>query len=355
MRVNILTPGFTTPNGRAFLFPFLKHRRALREAGIEFRLFDAPGPGLTDCDRLLVDRKFQEPMWPTREAEILDTFADWSRQVPVVFCDTSDSAGWLIVKLLPLVHAYAKGQLLSDRAGYLEPHYGYREFADYYHRTHGIVDDSPEWSSPVPDPDLLGKLRASWNTGLADYSLAGPFRMALFGRLGWQALLRFPRNFHPAEAPRTVPVSCRFGTAYARATVAAQRKLVRERMADRMPVGKISRRRYIAELQRARVVVSPFGWGEITLKDFEVFLTGGLLFKPDMSNIETWPDLFVDDETCVFHRWDLSDFDERLDALLADEPRRREIAAAGQERYRAHLVGSDAADLFVTRLRTVVA
>ena len=38
-----------------------------------------------------------------------------------------------------------------------------------------------------------------------------------------------------------------------------------------------------------KVVISAFGLGEIILKDFETFLTGGMLMKPDMSHMETWP------------------------------------------------------------------
>jgi hypothetical protein len=355
MKLHILTPGFTTPNGRAFLFPLIVHRRALADVGIQVRLFATETPDLADCDRLLVDRKFHEPLWQTAESEILDRFARWAGETPTIFVDTSDSAGWLHVKLLPIVHAYAKGQLLRDPSAYLAPQYGYRAFADYYHRSLGIADAAPAWSDPVPDPTLLEKLRVSWNTGLADYTAFGPARMALYGRLPWSALLRFPNALGAPDDARPLALSCRFGTNYARATVAAQRTLIREHMAERMSVDKVSRRRYFTELRRSRVVVSPFGWGEITLKDFEVFLTGGLLFKPDMAGIDTWPDLFVDNRTYISHRWDLDDFDERLEDILADTPRRVEIAAAGQENYMQHLNSPDAARLFVERLRQVVA
>ena len=355
MRLHILTPGFTTPNGRAFLFPLLVHSRALADSGIEVRLFANDEPELTECDRLLVDRKAHEHLWPVAESRLLDDFARWADRVPTIFCDTSDSAGWLHVKLLPIVHAYAKGQMARDRSSYLAPQYGYRAFADHYHRTLGVTDTHPEWSNPVPDPGLLPKLRVSWNAGLADYSATGPYKMALYGRLPFRPLLRFPSRRGVPESPRPLDVSCRFGTGYARESVAVQRKLIRDRLADRMSVEKLSRRRYYAELRAAKVVVSPFGWGEITLKDFEVFLTGGLLFKPDMSGIETWPDLFVADETYVSHSWDLDDFDDRLADLIADNPRRLEIATAGQAKYCAHLGGDAAAARLVEQLRQVVA
>tara|TARA_A100001037_G_scaffold46549_1_gene37938 strand:- start:1678 stop:1995 length:318 start_codon:yes stop_codon:yes gene_type:complete len=35
MRINVLTPGFTTSNGAAFLFPLVVHKRQLQDAGME--------------------------------------------------------------------------------------------------------------------------------------------------------------------------------------------------------------------------------------------------------------------------------------------------------------------------------
>ncbi len=37
MRINVLTPGFTTSNGAAFLFPLVVHKRQLQDAGIDVR------------------------------------------------------------------------------------------------------------------------------------------------------------------------------------------------------------------------------------------------------------------------------------------------------------------------------
>ena len=58
------------------------------------------------------------------------------------------------------------------------------------------------------------------------------------------------------------------------------------------------------------------------LKDFEVFITGGLLFKPSLEHMETWPPFFVKDkETYIPYKWDLSDFSSRLESLNNDSER----------------------------------
>lgn len=355
IRINILSAGFETPNARAFLYPFILWQDELRAAGLDCGLFRRADDDLADCDVLLVDSKVHRDLWAGQTAAIVEQFGAWAKRCRVIYCDTTDSSGWLQTALLPVVHGYAKAQVLRDRTRYLAPMYGHRPYADYYHRTFGIADADPEWSQPVPDAALLAKLRVSWNSGLADYSEWGPWRAELYRAVPLRALLRFPNAFTPPDTLRPTVISCRFGAGYPRASVAYQRLQIRERMAGRADTGKLGRRRYFRELRTSKVVVSPFGYGEITLKDFEVFLTGGLLLKADMSHMETWPDLFQAGETMLAYRWDLSDFVAVLEDAVADDARRRALAAAGQECYRAHIVGPRAAELFTEHLRTVIA
>ncbi len=355
-RVHVLTEGFVSPNGRAFLFPIVTNRRLLRALGLEVRTFTAPAPAMTDCDVLMVDSKVHRARWATESHAVLDQFHGYAEKVPgLVYCDTTDSASWLQARLLPVVRLYLKSLLLADRAAYGKPYYGHRVYADHYHRTAGVEDADPESSTPVTDPALLDKLRVSWNSGLADYSLVGPSLMALYRWLPLEALLRPPRRFTPPDAPRPLDVSCRFAAGYARASVGWQRAEIRRRLGDRMPTAKLGRRAYLAELGRARIVVSPFGWGEITLKDFEVFLTGGMLLKPDMGHVETWPDLFRAGRTMAVHGWDLDDLDQVLDSHLADDAERLAIAERGQALYRKHVASDEGRHLFAERFRDIVA
>jgi hypothetical protein len=350
-RIHILTEGFVTPNGRAFLMPLLVHHRALLDAGIEVRLFAGPAPSLTDCDALLLDGKFFVPRWATETQAVLEEIAGYRAQIDnLVYVDLADSAAWDHARALPYVKLYCKSQLLRDRSAYLKPLYGYRGFSDYYHRHFGVEDGQPVRSEPVNDPAQLEKLTVCWNSGLADYSWLGPYRMHLYQHVPWLALLRYPNVFYPSESARSHPVSCRMGTNYIRDSVSFQRRRLAEVLNSRMATGKLSRRKYIDELRRSRVVVSPFGYGEITLRDFEIFMNGALLLKPDMSGVETWPDFYRDGDTMVAHRWDLGDVIEKIEAALSDAPRAAEIAERGQVNYRRHLCGQDATRLFVEHL-----
>jgi hypothetical protein len=353
-RVHVLSRGFETPNGRAFLFPLIVWKYALRDHGIDLRIFGQLSNALTDCDTLLVDSKFYRDRWATDTDAIIEEFTILARRCRVVYCDTADSSGWMQTELLPIVHLYAKAQLLKDRTMYMRPMYGHRPYTDFYHRNFGTEDSSPECSLAVRDPALLCKLRLSWNSGLADYSLLGPARAALYHHAPLPSLLRFPRcSSVPAKA-RSNAVSCRFGVSHPRETVAVQRRLIRERVKDFIATRKLSRWGYFSELRMSKVVISPFGFGEITLKDFEVFLTGGLLVKPDMSHMETWPDFFRANDTMLAHQWDLSDFDCVIERAVADYAELRHIAEQGQQRYLAHIDGAPAAEKFCNHLLSLL-
>lgn len=128
-----------------------------------------------------------------------------------------------------------------------------------------------------------------------------------------------------------------------------------EILAPLIDTGKLSRRSYLDELAHSRIAISPFGLGEITLRDFEIFMSGALLLKPDMTDIETWPDFFRDGETMAGHRWDFSDLQEKIETLLVDPALAIELATEGQHAYCAHLVGPHAGELFAAHLLRIIA
>ena len=355
IQVHVLTEGFVSPNGRAFLFPLIVHRQALRQAGIRLRYFTAVCEALFDCDVLFIDSKYHKSRWIADSRGIIDEFSRFKERIDrVCYVDTTDSTGQIQTELLPIVDSYYKNQLLRDRTLYLRPMYGHRIFTDYYHRSRGVVDAEPESSTAVGDPALLDKLAVSWNSGLADYSFLGPARMGLYGRLPISALLRFPRKFTQPSRARPIGVQYRMGMRYHRASIGYQRREIAQRLAARMATDKLPRRKFLAEMASSKIVISPFGFGEITLKDFEVFLTGGLLLKPDMAHLETWPDLFRAGETMICHDWDLSNLESVIDEALDNFPQYCRIAEAGQIAYRCQLDPRTGEEAFVSRFSGIV-
>jgi hypothetical protein len=323
-------------NARGFLFPLLYNRHLLQEYGIRIRVFTNMDPALSDCDALLIDSKAVDDWWEKDTDGVLASLERWLQGCPVGYFDLTDSASWLRAEVIPHVTLYYKNQLLAERDLLMQPLYGRRLFTDYYHHTAGVIDDKPERSVSLTAAQIA-KLRISWNAGLSNYALYGPRVALLSERLHLPGLLFYPRRFHPPRAPRPVALSCRMNVAYARATVAYQRLRARELLQHYARSDRLSKAGYFRELRESRLVASPFGWGEINQKDYECFLSGAAIVKPDMSHLETWPDWFVAGETYIAHSWDMSDLLPQVERYLADDDARIAVAQAGQERYRWHI------------------
>lgn len=81
-----------------------------------------------------------------------------------------------------------------------------------------------------------------------------------------------------------------------------------------------------------------FGWGAICWKDFEIFISGALLIKPDMSHIKTWPNYYIENETYVPYKWDASDLKSTIEQFYSNTDLSERIACAGQDKYKYYNV-----------------
>lgn len=341
-----------TQNSRGFLFPILFNRELLREAGIHVRLFDKVANGIEDCSALLVDGKALDARAFERgEPERL--LALWGSQVPLGYFDLTDSATTVSAEVFPYVSRYYKNQLVIDRSALMRPLYGRRLYTDYYHRTEGVDDNHPQLSTPI-GPAEIAKLRVSWNSSLANYAWYGPRLSVLFELLPWRRLLFYPRQFESPKTHRGVGINCRMNTQYARRTIAHQRLRTAAVLRDYAPATRVSKAEYFRELRSSRLATSPFGWGEINQKDFECFLSGVAIVKPDVSHLETWPSLFESGRTYVAHSWDLSDLIEKSEYYLRHDHERQEIATLGQDRYRRQIATREGNEAFCARFIALI-
>ena len=93
--------------------------------------------------------------------------------------------------------------------------------------------------------------------------------------------------------------------------------------------------------------------GEPSYKDFEVIINGAALLKPDVSHMETWPDLYVAGETYLPFNWDCSDLEDVLHKALTGD-RWRELAHQAQAVYGRFLFGRESRELFCQRFSDIV-
>lgn len=345
--------------------PVRVNEKRLMERDFEIRYFYDTSCELYSCDILIlvsksVFRVVNEPNTVIPEesptVRLLKEASGMSGKI--VWMDSSDSTGVTHFELLPYVDLYLKKQLLKDRSLYRRPLYGGRPYSDFYHREFNI-DDSEPFDQYYPlEEEYESKVGLSWNIGLGEHYYAFSW---------WNKLRRmFPSLLSPRLEPpycppgneRPLDVFFRASTNWSRESVVFHRKeLIRrlEGLLEETSIsGSVSRRtdgsedfslgEYRERMRKAKVTFGPFGWGELNLREYEALIFGVLLLRPDVSHMETWPDIFKDGETCVFYRWDFDDLREKLLYYLENDSERQRIAENGQEAYKEMLspAGMDA-------------
>jgi hypothetical protein len=220
------------------------------------------------------------------------------------------------------VDLYVKKHVLRDRSAYARPTVGHTNLSDWFGRREG--DEAAELHFPLPD-GFFDKLV------VGPSFVTAPYMLPRFGTV----------STPPRSGRRTFDVHARLGGLgsgdwYQRmrsAAFARVNALERVRVTPSTPVGK---RAYMRELARSKICFSPFGYGEVCWRDFEAVYAGALLVKPDMSHIETAPDLFIPRETYVPLRWDFEDLAPVVAAALADERERRRIVENAYDAMRSY-------------------
>jgi hypothetical protein len=95
-----------------------------------------------------------------------------------------------------------------------------------------------------------------------------------------------------------------------------------------------------------------FGWGEICTRDFEALLNGAVLLKPDMSHIDTFPNVYTD-ESYLSIDWDFSNFEELIKKCLEDRSFYLKIASNGQSILK-NMISDEGKKSFVKHFLNVI-
>ena len=90
-------------------------------------------------------------------------------------------------------------------------------------------------------------------------------------------------------------------------------KVARLRSGVRIPQGE-----YYEKMRNSKIVIAPFGYGEMAPRDIESSMFGSVLLKNDMNHLETIPNIYIDRGTYIAVKWDWSDLEEKIDMVLAD-------------------------------------
>jgi hypothetical protein len=325
------------------VFPIRVFRHFLRDLGINVAFTQKLLPSdLLRFDLVLLVQLFLYDLLPAGERSadgVLRLLDQYDRiGIPVIWLDASDTVGPINRAVLDRVRVYAVRQLLKNRIQYTLPMLHGSPVDDYYYRTFDLSLPNSPWFASISG-ESLDKLAVFWNIALSDWRILHPNRLRraagiLFPNPAYQLRLTAPDVLS-----RPIDITCRVSTHSRFAAVNFHRELVKSatmQMADHYVVraqGKVPYHIYAAELRAARIVVLPFGRGEICYRDFEAFAAGSIVVKPDMSHLDTFPECYFPNQTYIAHRWDMSDFADTIQHILTHIDEYQQIAHTGQRRF----------------------
>lgn len=90
---------------------------------------------------------------------------------------------------------------------------------------------------------------------------------------------------------------------------------------------------YFKYISCCKVLLAPFGYGEMAPRDLESAQLGSLLIKPDMSHVDTYPNIYIKDKTYISCKHDYSDLPEKIEYAVEnfDKLQKQYIEALKQE------------------------
>jgi hypothetical protein len=284
-------------------------------------------------DLLILVRKYHDGKTSNENiiSELLELRKNYSK---IIYFDDSASATSISFFAFPYVDQYWKRACLSDTNLYKKKFYGGHLFSDYYHSEFGVDDLDQKYFNPVIHNDVdLNKLKISWNIGIGVYPLNKDnlldryykyIRKILTGMTIIPSiepiyyLISHYFEIIKKELEKEVhfdnkikKFSSRFVSANYRNSIGHQRNLLIKQTSNNKNylTGHKSKREFTQETFNVFGVLSPFGWGEVCYRDFEAAIGGSYLIKPNMSHIDTWPNLYKKD---MYHSlsWDLNEIDK---------------------------------------------
>lgn len=358
MKINILTNN-SCPNSKAFNCPLLASKPYFDVKEYNFDFHWKITDKAFNCDILFINSNVFRTLWKSDSYKIFNFLESAkTRNLKILWFDTTDSTWCTQFEVMPYVDLFLKSQILKDRNLYLKRFRTGRIFTDYFDTLYNSGEKDENF--PLPSVNDLGKFRISWNTCFENYTET---RYGICARLMQKARPFLSSliceglsiSFTPPNRERNVKVSCRFGLSHSRPSVVAHRRAVADIMSKMdVPTSKTSLKDYFSELRNSQIGISPFGVGEITLRDFEIIICGAALLKPDMSHMETWPALFQSGKTYLPHKWDLTDLEGKLEELIENPDLRISLAMEAQKIYKGAVSPEGLAN-FAERLLGIIA
>lgn len=331
------------------IFPLLVNHKHFQNAGIKIKFYYRLKNSIFDCDVLIILSKpifnllNEEKYILDIDGPVLTFLKNAKKKVPrIIWMDTADSTSTTHFEVLPFVHKYLKKQILKDKSLYETQFYGGRIFTQFYHQNF-FVDDADVYPRIASLEEGEEKLGLSWNIGLGDMinAFSQNKKSMIYGRFFNLISPKYDFTFFD-NTIKNVDIFLKTTTDLSRDTVAFHRqKLVetldlickKKNLKSVIQGARLSNIKFRNLMIQTKIFPSPFGWGEIGVRDYEAFIYGGILLKPSVEHMETWPDVFISNETYIPFKWDFSDIEEKINLILEDKNIFTSISKKGQKKY----------------------
>lgn len=310
-------------------------------------------------DLLILIRKYHDGKLPDKKiiTELKKLRKNFTK---IVYFDDSAAASIVIFCTFPYIDEYWKRACLKDKQNYKEKLYGGHIYSNFYSNKFKINDDADYFINPVADNDTqFDKLKIAWNIGVGIYPLNKDsitdqnylrVRKYLTGLsiVSGVGVLNnfFERNMHrvirelkmeSSLKKRNFKISSRFSDLSYRKSVGYQRKICIDMTKNNkfFLSGYLKKKEFTNEIFNVLGVLSPFGWGEVCYRDFEAIIAGAYLIKPNMSHLDTWPNVYKRDYYFSLD-WDLSDIN-KMEKIIDNIDKCEISVNAVREYYRSCL------------------
>ena len=271
------------------------------------------------------DILFYSCLWNTPVEEVKNHLQKIRSSFPdlkIIFFDHCDQSSSPFFAILNKVDLFVKMMLYKDLDLYRADLNGNYIVTDYMHKNQLVDLNGWEFGSKVNE-NQAHKLMVGWNLSTMN-SLSRYSRYPILSKLS-----SFPKKINDVMCRLSLSDGkddTSYYSAHRRLCMTEVLKLNEKyKIIHNSDGSKVKFTTFINDIRKSRLAVSPFGWGEITDRDFRIANHRALLVKPDMSHLTTAPDIYVNGETYAAVKWDFSNLEEVCDYYLSRPKETKEI------------------------------
>ena len=338
MKIKFLVGSLEYFNSYAFIYPIYNGINFLNE---EYTISIDYKTDNKKYDIIFVDSKYFYKSFITNNFEnISQSLIKEKQKCHVLAYFDNEASLYINHKIYDYVDFYLKSKLPKDINYYKKKYYGLRSYTDFYYTNFNVKDNNEKYSQTIEDSNTKKNI-LGWNNGICDYSLYSNIKRKLFS----YSKIKYLLNFKLKYIKKTNKISARISQSYDRETISFQRKYILKNFEDKFKTERLKKIDYFKELETSHASLSPFGWGEICYRDFEIFLTKSMLIKPNMDHINTWPNYYVNNETYLNFNWNFDNFEEVINKV-EDLKYCENIATNGHNRFMSYFTNEGKNEFF---------